>query len=347
MKYAIVALSVLSIGLHALGALNGGSWNRNPDIDQHPERLWSWMDSPPVYYGKTVVIDMRQALSRLKRLAFSMPSSRRAPQKLSAAYRLISSLDPEPTVYPYEFLNIHVHAHNTGEAIWLARAKDNKGAVRLGWRWLRGGQSFFSIEGREGLKYDIFPGEHYEFTTKIPSPREPGQYTLEIGLVSEGVTWFSDQGIQPLQVAVHVLSPPTQNFESLVAKDLKTVEDPPHIAIASNLLYYRGGDVCQVTVNVVNQNRPRIVDTYLALAWPNGRLEFWDGNKFLSYTAGPWIPLARRVELVQGFRIANQPLLQWKLIDMPSGPYTLYLILSESNAFRVIATAQASFELEP
>lgn len=49
LKYVFAGLSALSIGLHMLGAFSDGSWNAL-DPDRHPERLWSWAGSPPVYY---------------------------------------------------------------------------------------------------------------------------------------------------------------------------------------------------------------------------------------------------------------------------------------------------------
>lgn len=53
LKYAVAGLAVLSVGLHGLGTVSNGSWNRVPlDVDRHPERLWSWTKSPPVYYLK-------------------------------------------------------------------------------------------------------------------------------------------------------------------------------------------------------------------------------------------------------------------------------------------------------
>jgi len=58
-KYIIAGLVVVSIGLHALGLVSDKTWNAYPnDIDHHPERLWSWTDSPPVYYGKQVIKDL-------------------------------------------------------------------------------------------------------------------------------------------------------------------------------------------------------------------------------------------------------------------------------------------------
>jgi hypothetical protein len=50
LKYVAVCLAVLSIGMHAIGAFSDGNWNIDPnDINKNPERLWSWVDSPPLY----------------------------------------------------------------------------------------------------------------------------------------------------------------------------------------------------------------------------------------------------------------------------------------------------------
>ena len=55
-KFVIAVLFGLSIGLHALGIVSDKTWNAYPNnVDQHPERLWSWLDSPPVYYGKQLL----------------------------------------------------------------------------------------------------------------------------------------------------------------------------------------------------------------------------------------------------------------------------------------------------
>jgi hypothetical protein len=54
------------------------------------------------------------------------------------------------------------------------------------------------------LAYDILPGQTYKFRTTIKAPLEAGEYTLELGLVCESVTWFSDRGVAPLTFLVHV-----------------------------------------------------------------------------------------------------------------------------------------------
>jgi hypothetical protein len=135
--------------------------------------------------------------------AVHAPTSRDAPHKLAASYRLLQ-LNPGPSVSADEYLTLNLSALNTGEAIWLARAEDEKGAVRLGWRWFKGEQEIPNTQGREQLGYDVFPKQWYEFQARISPPVEAGEYTLELGLVSEFLTWFIDQGSRSLRISITV-----------------------------------------------------------------------------------------------------------------------------------------------
>jgi hypothetical protein len=141
------------------------------------------------------------------------PTSRDAPEKLAASYRL-RQLSPGPSLSADEYLTFHLSALNTGEAIWLARAEDDKGAVRLGWRWLRGEREIPGTQGREQLGRDIFPKQWYDFQGRIRPPVDPGEYTLEVGLLSEFLTWFSDQGSRALRIAVTVHPPSRRHSAS-------------------------------------------------------------------------------------------------------------------------------------
>jgi hypothetical protein len=143
-------------------------------------------------------------------LAMHAPTSRDAPHKLAASYRLLQ-LDPGPSLSADEFLTLHLTALNTGEAIWLAPAEDEKGAVRLGWRWFKGEQEIPNTQGRERLGHDVYPKQWYEFQARIRPPAEAGEYTLELGLVSEFLTWFIDQGSQSFRIAVTVHTPPERH----------------------------------------------------------------------------------------------------------------------------------------
>jgi hypothetical protein len=136
--------------------------------------------------------------------AESWPTSLTAPQLLSAVYSF--ETDPPRAVASLP-LSLAVRAVNTGKAIWLAAAEGDRGTVLLGWRWFKGDQQIPDMEGRPHLQYDIFPGQSYAFHAQVDTPAQPGNYTLELDLVSELVSWFASQGTAPLKVSVRVIPP--------------------------------------------------------------------------------------------------------------------------------------------
>lgn len=137
------------------------------------------------------------------------------------------------------------------------------------------------------------------------------------------------------------------NFESLLAKQVKAVGDPPHLFIATDRPRYRLGDVLRLTADLVNPASLRVIDGYLALRGPDGRVSFYDGQGFSLYSRGPWVPLVKGFPLSKGYRIVGHSVLNTKLEELPSGLYTWYALLTESNTYNVIARAQATFTLEP
>ncbi len=71
-KYAIIGLAMLSIGMHAIGAgrdrnrfAGEKTWTAVYEIGRHPERLWSWRNSPPMYYGMQLLEDAKDTLSSI------------------------------------------------------------------------------------------------------------------------------------------------------------------------------------------------------------------------------------------------------------------------------------------
>jgi hypothetical protein len=144
---------LLSIGLPALGIFSGRDWNGHPFVDWYHERLWSWGDSLLVYYGKNGILD---AYAKVKRRLLALPTSRDAPHKLAASYRL-TSLAPETTLHTRDFLLCHISVVNTGGAVWLDRAQWEKGEVRLRWRWFAEGQEGHLIEGGCLPGYPVLP----------------------------------------------------------------------------------------------------------------------------------------------------------------------------------------------
>lgn len=64
------------------------------------------------------------------------------------------------------------------------------------------------MEGGWLLGYDVLPGQAYEFTLEITTPKKPGNYLLELGLVSVQVTSFANQRTALLHVPIWVTDPP-------------------------------------------------------------------------------------------------------------------------------------------
>jgi hypothetical protein len=198
LKIVFVVLALWSIGAHSIGAFSDHwPWNLDGGIDWLPERRWSWTDNQLVFRPRGV---LNSAIIAVRHL----PTSRTHPELLSASYR--SDLPSMLKMAAGEPVKFSVDAENRGKAVWLAWAKDDEGAVRLGWRWLRDNETTPKMEWRVPLGLDVFPGQRYTFRAYIDSPREPGTYIFEVGLVSEQRAWFSELG-QPSIRSIVTLDP--------------------------------------------------------------------------------------------------------------------------------------------
>jgi len=223
----------------------------------------------------------------------------------------------------------------------------------LAWRWLWEGQEVPTLPGWEDLPYDIFPGQRYAFSANIAPPAWPSDYVLEVGLVTEAMTWFSEQGTDQLKMAIRVVNPVNSEFEDALAKQVDAIDDPPQLAITTDQLRYWLGARVRVIVNLANAAREHLVDAYFAVVWPDGRVSFQDHSGFVMEPDGIWKPLVKNFAFTPG-QLIQQPLLDLKLPqpllqegNMPSGCYTCYLILTEPDTYQIIATARALFWLEP
>ena len=210
-----------------------------------------------------------------------------------------------------------------------------------------------AFPGWEDLPYDIFPRQRYIFSADIAPPIGPSDYILEVGLATAAMRWFSEQGTDPLKIAIRVVSTVNSDFESALAQQVKVIDDPPQVAITLDRpRYWLGGQV-RVMVNLANAARGYTVDAYFAVVWPDGRDSFQDHSGLVMELEGIWKPLVKNFALTQGDLI-QQPLLDLKLPqpllqegNMPSGCYPCYLILTEPDTYQIIATAWALFWLEP
>jgi hypothetical protein len=107
---------------------------------------------------------------------------------------------------------ITVKVKNTSDVIWWQRGgevndrSDNKFYIAVGNRWLdKDGKHTSDVEGHNGIPKDLRPGEESEMTLLITAPKEPGEYTMELDMVQEGVSWFGDKGSSSTKTKVTVV----------------------------------------------------------------------------------------------------------------------------------------------
>lgn len=99
-------------------------------------------------------------------------------------------------------LRIPVKVQNLSAETW--RAGDRSG-IALANRWRgSGGDLVPSVDGRTALPGDLLPGSSTDLEIIVTAPMKPGDWTLELDLIDEGVTWFSDQGSSLTKLRVNV-----------------------------------------------------------------------------------------------------------------------------------------------
>ena len=101
---------------------------------------------------------------------------------------------------------VTVLVRNISQVTWPSVGADDGQfliTVRSRWRTIDG---TIVSAGSDGTRvfYGLDPGDVAGITLPVTAPRDPGNYQLEIDVVQEGVTWFSDRGSKPLVASVSV-----------------------------------------------------------------------------------------------------------------------------------------------
>jgi len=106
---------------------------------------------------------------------------------------------------------ILVKIKNASDVIWWQRGgetnnrSDNQFYIAVGNHWLdKDGKTVADLEGHGGIPKDLKPGEEIEAPLLITAPKIPGDYTLEVDLVQEGVAWFHEKGSPTANIKVKV-----------------------------------------------------------------------------------------------------------------------------------------------
>ena len=76
--------------------------------------------------------------------------------------------------------------------------------------WVKASAASFSVQHAKEAVFHryVFPGQSYETAISVAAPRVPGDYVLEIDLVSHDVGSFSTLGAAPLRLPVRVKGAP-------------------------------------------------------------------------------------------------------------------------------------------
>ena len=133
---------------------------------------------------------------------------------------------------PGQRLAVTLRLRNDGNTVWQA---DGAHPVRLGQRWLPGGQ-----EGpRTPLPRSVAPGETVTILAQVTAPAMPGNFTLRWDLIEEDTGWFSAMGAAPLDVAVRIQAAPlpdrpwTVSASDNTADAAKAIDADPQSAWSS------------------------------------------------------------------------------------------------------------------
>ena len=140
------------------------------------------------------------------------PSQDPAPLANEGFKAQINLVAPPPKLRAGESAVLRVKLKNDSPVIWWARGaqvnmrSDNKFYIAAGDRWLKADGSLVTdMDGRYGIGKDLQPGEEIEVPLKIVAPKDPGEYTLEVDLLQEGVAWFHDKGSPTAKAKVTVV----------------------------------------------------------------------------------------------------------------------------------------------
>jgi protein tyrosine phosphatase (PTP) superfamily phosphohydrolase (DUF442 family) len=106
---------------------------------------------------------------------------------------------------PASPMALRVRATNTSPAAWRLSPSRLEG-IKLGVRIRRVGEARWRDFDRTGYTARrVQPGAVVEFVHSVVAPEVPGRYEIKLDLVDEYVTWFEDQGSEPIVLPLEVV----------------------------------------------------------------------------------------------------------------------------------------------
>jgi SAM-dependent methyltransferase len=138
-----------------------------------------------------------------------------------AAYRAqitcrTQALNPRPG----SVVTISVEVRNVGTQPWpCRRLAATLHPIKLGNHWRTPAGRLLALDdGRTLLRGDLAVGASVELPLVINVPPQPGSYRLELDLVHDYITWFTDKGSAIAQLDVRVRAPFIARCRALAAR---------------------------------------------------------------------------------------------------------------------------------
>jgi hypothetical protein len=99
---------------------------------------------------------------------------------------------------PGERMDVRLRVVNESPEEWVFTSDERRG-IKFGVKLLPPGSTRWLDYDRHGhMERAISPGLSLELEVAIWAPATPGDYALKLDMVDEHVTWFEDQGSEPL-----------------------------------------------------------------------------------------------------------------------------------------------------
>jgi SAM-dependent methyltransferase len=166
---------------------------------------------PPEESG-TYIRDLVQGLRPGGLFVFQLPAARaevpRGPVPMpESAYRArVAIARPiPPQLETSAAANLLLEIINVTDTAW---SQPDVGGIRAGNHWLdEAGEMVVQDDGRASLPSSVGPGGNCRIQLEVRAPDRPGKYVLEVDIVHEGISWFSDRGSATVRVPVDIVAP--------------------------------------------------------------------------------------------------------------------------------------------
>ena len=96
-----------------------------------------------------------------------------------------------------------VKVKNVSASAWSSETAEQ--AIRLSYHWLDLKKNMLIFEGqRTSLAGIVVPGGEQTVHLQVAAPAQPGRYILQVTLLQEGVAWFENQYVTPLELQIDI-----------------------------------------------------------------------------------------------------------------------------------------------